>query len=414
MTDFDKYIRQGEPESKEKAQAWQTAIGLQDVDGLKPSEYLLQTASRHIEGDITIGEVKHLIDSYYQSKTIMKDIENGRTEEADKVSARITEILSEKSFSFTPDYLILIHKRLFEGLYKFAGRLRDYDITKKEWVLDGDTVLYSNHELIRQTLDYDFGQEKNVDYPSLDANQALRHICKFVSDIWQIHPFGEGNTRTTAVFTMKYLHTFGFTFDNSVFQEHSWYFNVSSTNYSTQYQRFRRTDVTISSKSLIYLRVTPGFVPRILYRGSSLKFTTFFSSNSRYFRNALVRANYNNYSKGISATASFLELFFRNLLYGEKNELHNRALHIAAFQSVNNDNPKSQNGTLNCTLDEIALLKFLKDNPNATQTEIAVHIGKSPRTVKRMTPSLIERGLLERENGKRNGKWVVKNINLNR
>ena len=176
MSDFDKYIRQEEPESKEKAQAWQTAIGLQDVDGLKPSEYLLQTAGRHIEGNITIGEVKHLIDSYYQSKTIRKDLENDRTEEADKVSARITEILSEKSFSFTPDYLILIHRRLFEGLYKFAGKLRDYDITKKEWVLDGDTVLYSNHQLIRQTLDYDFGQEKNVDYPSLDANQALRHI----------------------------------------------------------------------------------------------------------------------------------------------------------------------------------------------------------------------------------------------
>ena len=203
---------------------WQTAIGLQDVDGLKPSEYLLQTAGRHIEGEITIGEAKHLIDNYYQSKAARKDIEDERTEEADKVSARITEILSEKSFSFTPDYLILIHRRLFEGLYKFAGKLRDYDITKKEWVLDGDTVLYSSHELIRQTLEYDFGQEKSVNYPSLDAGQALMHICKFVSDIWQVHPFGEGNTRATAVFTMKYLHTFGFTFDNSVFQEHSWYF----------------------------------------------------------------------------------------------------------------------------------------------------------------------------------------------
>ena len=261
-----------------------------------------------------------MIDNYYQSKAARKDIEDERTEEADKVSARITEILSEKSFSFTPDYLILIHRRLFEGLYKFAGKLRDYDITKKEWVLDGDTVLYSSHELIRQTLEYDFGLEKSVNYPSLDAGQALMHICKFVSDIWQVHPFGEGNTRATAVFTMKYLHTFGFTF----------------------------------------------------------------------------------------ATTSFLELFFRNLLFGEKNGLHTRDLHIAAPQSANTHNSKSQNGSLNCTLDEIALLKFLKDNPEATQTEIAAHIGKSPRTVKRMTPSLIERGLLERENGKRNGKWVVK------
>ena len=215
MSDFDKYIRQSEPDSREKAQAWQTAIGLQDVDGLKPSEYLLQTAGRHIEGDITIDEVKHLLDSYYQSKTIRENIENDRTEEADKVSARITEMLSEKSFSFTPDYLILIHKRLFEGLYKFAGKLRDYDITKKEWVLNGASVLYSNHELIRQTLDHDFNQEKTVDYPSLNASQALKHLCKFVSDIWQVHPFGEGNTRTTAVFTMKYLRTFGFEFDNN-------------------------------------------------------------------------------------------------------------------------------------------------------------------------------------------------------
>ena len=349
MSDFDKYIRQGEPDSKEKAQAWQTAIGLQDVDGLKPSGYLLQTAGRHIEGDISMDEVKRLIDSYYQSKASRKDIDNERTEEADKVSARITELLSEKSFSFTPDYLILIHRRLFDGLYKFAGKLRDYDMTKKEWVLDGDTVLYANHELIRQTLEYDFGQEKTVDYPSLDANQALKHICKFVSDLWQIHPFGEGNTRTTAVFTMKYLHTFGFTFDNSTFQEHSW-----------------------------------------------------------YFRNALVRANYNNYSKGISATTAFLELFFRNLLFGENNELHNRALHISVSQSANIDDSKSQNGTLDGTLDEITLLKFLKDNPDATQAEIAAHIGKSLRTVKRMTPALAERGLLERENGKRNGKWVVK------
>ena len=130
-----------------------------------------------------------------------------------------------------------------------------------------------------------------------------------------------------------------------------------------------------------------------------------------YFRNALVRANYNNYTKGISATTSFLELFFRNLLFGEKNELHNRVLHIATIQRANINDSKSQNDTLNCSLGEIALLKFLKDNPNATQTEIAVHIGKSLRTVKRMTPSLIERGLLKRENGKRNGRWIVKNIN---
>lgn len=349
MTDFDKYIRQGEPEKKEKAATWQIAIGLQDIDGLKPSEYLIRTAQQHIEGDISIDDVKHLIDTYYQSKTSRNEIEHERTEEADKVSARITEILSEKSFSFTPDYLIRIHKRLFDGSYKHAGQLRTYNITKKEWVLDGDTVLYSGFDMIRATLEYDFTQEKMTDYPALDAEQALQRICRFISGIWQIHPFGEGNTRTTAVFAMKYLKSFGFTVDNDVFKEHSW-----------------------------------------------------------YFRNALVRANYNNYTKGISATNIFLEKFFRNLLFGESNKLSNCDMHISLSQSAKNEVSKSQNGTLDCTLDEIALLKYLEKNPAAKQTEIAQHIGKSERTVKRMTPSLIDRGLLERENGKRNGNWVVK------
>lgn len=353
MTEFDKYIRQGEPEQKEKAAAWQIAIGLQDVDGLKPSEYLIQTAQQHIEGNISIDDVKHLIDTYYRSKTSRNEIEHERTEEADKVSARITELLSEKSFSFTPDYLIRIHERLFAGLYKHAGKLRTYNITKKEWVLDGDTVTYSGFDMLRTTLEHDFSQEKKVDYPSMGAEQALRHICKFVSDIWQVHPFEEGNTRTTAVFTMKYLKTFGFSVDNDVFKQHSW-----------------------------------------------------------YFRNALVRANYNNYTKGISATSIFLEKFFRNLLFEETNTLSNREMHIDFSQSAKHNISKSQNDTLNssldCTLDEIALLRFLQVNPTATQVEIAKHIGKSERTVKRMTPALITKGMLERENGKRNGRWIVK------
>ena len=182
MTEFDKYIRQGEPDQKEKAAAWQVAIGLQDVDGLKPSEYLIRTAQQHIEGDISIDEVKHLIDTYYQSKSSREEMEDERTEEADKVSARITELLSEKTFSFTPDYLLYIHKRLFEGLYKHAGQIRNYNITKKEWVLDGDTVIYSDYEMIRPTLEYDFAQEKSTDYPTMNAEQALQRIGKFISD----------------------------------------------------------------------------------------------------------------------------------------------------------------------------------------------------------------------------------------
>ena len=231
--------------------------------------------------------------------------------------------------------------------------MRDVNITKKEWVLNGDTVLYSNYDMLRETLEYDFEQEKKTDYSVLNADMAVKQICKFVSGIWQIHPFREGNTRTTAVFTMKWLQTFGFSVDNNVFKNNSW-----------------------------------------------------------YFRNALVRANYNNIPKRIFATSEYLELFFRNLVFGEQNKLSNRSMLAVELQSATPEISKSQNGTLNdaldCNLDELALLRFVKENPNATQVEIAKHIGKSERTVKRMTPALIERGLLERENGKRNGKWVVK------
>ncbi|WP_300726353.1 Fic family protein [uncultured Bacteroides sp.] len=353
MSEFDKYIVQGEPDKQEKAKAWQTAIGLQDVDGLKPSEYLIKTAMQHIEGDLTIGQVKDMLDSYYQTKGVRENLENERTEEADKVSARITEILSEQSFSFTPDYYLRIHRRLFEGIYEHAGQLRTVDITKKEWVLNGDTVLYTSHDMLRETLEYDFAQEKKTDYKTLNADMAMKHICNFISGIWQIHPFREGNTRTTAVFTMKYLKTFGFPIDNEVFKDNSW-----------------------------------------------------------YFRNALVRANYKNFPKGIFATTEYLEQFFRNLIFGEKNQLSNRSMLVNVSQSATTEISKSQNGTLdgtlNCTLEELALLKYLKDNPNAKQTDIAKHLEKSERTIKRMTPSLIERGLLERENGKRNGKWIVK------
>ena len=308
---------------------------------------------QHIEGDITIDQVKDMLDTYYETKDVREHLDDERTEEADKVSARITEILSEQSFSFTPDYLIRIHLRLFKGMYKHAGQLRDVNITKKEWVLNGDTVLYSNYDMLRETLEYDFEQEKKTDYSVLNADMAVKQICKFVSGIWQIHPFREGNTRTTAVFTMKWLQIFGFSVDNNVFKDNSW-----------------------------------------------------------YFRNALVRANYNNIPKRIFATSEYLELFFRNLVFGEQNKLSNRSMLAVELQSATPEISKSQNDTLNdaldCNLDELALLRFVKETPNATQVEIAKHIGKSERTVKRMTPALIERGLLERENGKRNGKWVVK------
>ena len=346
MSEFNKYIRQGEPVQAEKARIWQVAIGLQDVDGLKTSEYLKETAEKHIEGDISIDEVRARLDSYYESKAVRETSEE-RTEEADKVSAAITAILSEKTFTFSPDYLISIHRRLFMGIYKFAGQIRNYNISKKEWVLDGASVLYSDAYMIRQTLEYDFRQEKEFSYAGLTTTDAIKHLASFISGIWQIHAFGEGNTRTTAVFTIKYLRSFGFSIDNDLFEKHSW-----------------------------------------------------------YFRNALVRANYNNLTKGIVATDEYLLRFFRNLILGENTTLSNREVHIAS-QSIKEPAAKSQIDTLNCSLEELAVLKAIQENPHITQDALKNVIHKSIATVKRLTISLQEKGLLIRKNGKRDGFWEV-------
>ncbi|MBP9983891.1 MAG: Fic family protein [Prevotella sp.] len=262
--DFESYIRSSEPDKKEKALAWKTAIGLQAVDGLQTSDYLKDTAIKHIEGDISIDEVKKLINGYYKSKTVRAPNDD-ETEEADKVSANITRILNEQSFAFSVNGFTSIHRRLFEGIFKFAGKIRDYDITKKEWVLREDTVLYVNAEDLHKALEYDIEQEKSFSYKGLSMNEVVTHIAKFVSNIWQIHPFGEGNTRTTAVFTIKYLRSIGFDVNNDLFADNSW-----------------------------------------------------------YFRNALVRANYRNVRKGIEPDMSFLISFFKNLMMGEQNELKNR------------------------------------------------------------------------------------------
>lgn len=274
MVNFDEYIQQGEPQKREKSYAWQTAIGLQAVDGLKPSDYLVETACRHIEGDITIDEVQQLIKSYYESKDI-RAVKAAETEEADKVSANIAALLNERTFAFTFAGLVAIHRRVFDGVFKFAGQIRDYNITKKEWVLRGDTVLYVSAPDIRRAIEYDLEQEKTFNYIGLDISQIVRHIAQFVSGLWQIHPFGEGNTRTTAVFTIQYLRTMGFNVENDLFAKHSW-----------------------------------------------------------YFRNALVRANYQNIQKGIARESVYLERFFRNLLMGEDNELKNRPMLVNAPKGI--------------------------------------------------------------------------------
>ena len=195
---FDEYIRQGEPAQQEKVGYWQAAIGLQAVDGLKESGYLQDTARRHIEGDITIDEARELVNQYYISKSA-HDANDEDKEEADRVSSNIVKVLSSSTFDFTTGGYQSIHRRVFEGVMKHSGELRKYDITKKEWVLEGDTVLYLNWEDLRRAIDYDLEQERAYSYKGKSQDEMISHLARFVSGLWQIHAFGEGNTRTTAV-----------------------------------------------------------------------------------------------------------------------------------------------------------------------------------------------------------------------
>ena len=265
---FDEYLRQGEPSQKESAENWKTAIGLQAVDGLQPSAYLIDVAKRNIEGEISLDETRKLIDSYYQNKTVRTPKDEDE-EEADKVSANIAKILASKTFAFNTNGYVSLHRRIFEGVFKHAGEIRQYDISKKEWVLEGDSVNYLNWEDLRRALDWDIEQEKNFSYKGLTDDEKIEHIAKFISGIWQIHAFREGNTRTTAIFTIQYLRSLGYEVNNEMFAKHSW-----------------------------------------------------------YFRNALVRANYRNIQKGIDYSPIYLVRFFRNLLLKDSWVLKNRYLHI--------------------------------------------------------------------------------------
>ena len=186
-----------------------------------------------------------------------------------KVSVHIAEILSDNSFVFSPAQYISIHRRLFTGVYSHAGKIRDYNIRKDEWVLDGASVMYGGALELRETLEYDFNTEQEFSYADLTMSDIISHLARFVSGLWQIHIFCEGNTRTTAVFFIKYLRSMGFDVTNDVFAKNAW-----------------------------------------------------------YFRNSLVRANYRDVKNGIYEDMTFLETFLRNLLMGEQNELKNRYMHI--------------------------------------------------------------------------------------
>ena len=336
IEDFDEYIRQGEPDKKEKAYIWQTAIGLQAVDGLSTSDYLKETAKRNIEGEITVDEVGKLIRSYYQSKT-QREPDDDEKEEADHAAANISKILSARTLDFSTAGYVSLHRRIFEGVFKHAGKIRDYDITKKEWVLNGDTVNYLNSEDLRRALDYDIEQEREFSYKGLSTDEMVAHITRFVSGIWQIHAFGEGNTRTTAVFTIQYLRSIGFDINNDLFAKHSW-----------------------------------------------------------YFRNALVRANYKNVRLGIDYTPIYLEHFFRNLLLGEQWDLRNRYLHIQATDEWKEqprlDNPSSTGQVqdkLGISTSKVHN-QFDTDNYNIQQLVLAM--GEQQMSVKEMMEALSLKG----------------------
>ena len=262
------YFKAEEPGRRERAGAWATAIGLQKVDGLTPSQFLFDTAKDHIEGRITQNQARRRIHDYYaaQAEVARPDPEK---EEADKVSERIVAVLNDGGFAFTPEYFISIHAKLFKDVLSSAGKLRTVNIRKREWVLKDDSVTYGDAATIKQSLVRDFIDEREFDYGGKTPRKIIPHFARFIAQIWQVHPFGEGNTRTTAVFAIKYLRSLGFSVDNDAFRDNAW-----------------------------------------------------------YFRNALVRANYADYAREVSRDWSYLEIFFRNLLLGEQNEMKSRYLLI--------------------------------------------------------------------------------------
>lgn len=325
--DFEAYERLAEPHKRERASLWRTAIGLQDVDGLKVSDYLKEAAVKHIEGDITIDDVRQQLKSYYVNKTT-HDNDDAEKEEADRVAANIAKLLSEQSFSFTALEFLNIHRHLFDGIFKHAGEIRPYDISKKEWVLQGDTVVYGRAADIMMALRYDIQQEKDFCYKGLTTDEIINHIVDFVTLLWQNHPFREGNTRTTAVFIIKYLRSIGFRANNDLFAENSW-----------------------------------------------------------YFRNALVRANYRNPSKGVEPNKSFLVKFFRNLMLGEQHELKNRYM-LIGYNDTDNTHTSTHTSTRTST-----------NNFKAGLTEnvkrLILAIGTEEKSVKEMMETV---GLKNRPN----------------
>lgn len=342
---LSEYLRAKEPGRAELAGLWRTAIGLQKVDGLTPSQYLIDTARRNIEGEITIAEAGKIIGEYYKSKPVREEAAKTRTDEADIVSQRIAGILAEPTFSFSPASYVSIHRKLFAGIYKHAGKIRDYNITKSEWVLKKDTVRYESADVIAATLEYEFERERKFNYKGLGPTEFIAHFSRFIADVWQIHAFGEGNTRTTAIFAIKYLRTLGYVIENDEF-----------------------------------------------------------SVNSFYFRNALVRANYTNIPKGIHPTIVYLEKFFANLLLGEKNELKSRYLLVGlkevpeALVSEKREQVREQEGEQ--VVSELPrcvarLMKVVNGEMSVMEMMMALKLGGRRNFLEKYLTPAIDFGLVE-------------------
>ena len=245
---------------------WDMAIGLQQVDNLKPSKYLKQISEKNILGELTIKEVEQSLREYYTTKEKQKDINHNELE-CDFVSTRIVELLNQDDFELSVDYLKYIHKYLFQDVYEFAGEFRKIDFSKHEKILNNDTVAYGDSTTLNESLEYDISLEKEKNYKEMSIVEVIKNITDFTSSIWQVHPFREGNTRTTAVFIQKYLISLGYKVDNSLFKD-----------------------------------------------------------KSVYFRNALVRSNYFNNHLNIKEDKSYLIKFYENLLLGKNNNLHSENL----------------------------------------------------------------------------------------
>lgn len=260
------YTEEIKPEGYIKQLQWDMAIGLQEVDNLKPSKYLEELLQENVNGNLTIEQVKNELREYYIEKEQKQDINHNELE-CDFVSTRIVELLSIDNFELSVDYLKYVHKYLFQDVYEFAGEFRNIDFSKHEKILNNDSVAYGDCKMLKESLEYDISLEKDKDYKEMSIVEVISNITKFSSSIWQVHPFREGNTRTTALFIEKYLIGLGYKVDNALFKD-----------------------------------------------------------KSVYFRNALVRSNYFNNYLNIKEDSSYLVKFYENLLLGKNNNLHSQDL----------------------------------------------------------------------------------------